>query len=265
MPTVTLSSKYISGSTDPVSPSQLREEYLFGVPMDYQGKSLTNSVISKRIKRITERVENMLEVKLSPTVIEEEHDYVRKDWQEWGFINVGYPVHAAVSLEGSFNSQTQIVYPQSWISSRKSSQNQYYRQIHLVPGGRDSATVDNGGAYFNAVLPHISILGLRNIPNYWKIKYCTGWSKKDIPHDILDFIMKLTAVSLLHFAGDIILGGAGLASVRIGIDNLSVSKNTTLSSTSSGYGARVKAYTTELKAEEKLLRRKYRKIDFGAV
>ena len=265
MATITLLGKYKTGSALPISAQQLRSEYMFGVPTNFEGKSLSDSVIEKRIKRVVSRLEGILELKLSPTIIEEEHDFIRKDWQEWSFINVGYPVHNAIAIEGAFNSQVQIQYPQSWLSARKSSENIYFRQIHIVPGGRDSVTVNQEGVYFNAVMPHVGLLGLRNIPNYWKFTYCTGWDSSELPDDILDVIAKITAVSLLHIAGDILLGGAGLASIRVGLDNLSVSKNTTMSSTSSGYGARVKAYTTELQTQLKELKMKYRQIDFGVV
>jgi hypothetical protein len=264
MATITLSGKYKTGSSLPISAQQLRREYMFGVPTNYQGKSLSDDVIETRIKRVVSRLESALELKLSPTIIEEEQDFVRREWQEWGYIGVGYPVHSPISLEGKFNSITQIQYPSTWLSARKSSEHIYYRQMHIVPGGRDSTTVHDG-AYFNAILPHVGLLGLRNIPNYWKFIYCTGWSADQLPDDILDVVGKLTAVSLLHIAGDILLGGAGLASIRVGLDNLSVSKNTTMSSTSSGYGARVKAYTTELKEQIKELKMKYRQIDFGVV
>lgn len=226
-----------------MSPEEMLEIYFYGIKLVAQdGKVISNEMMRFYMTSATEEVENMLDIKLIPQVIEESQDFWLDEWASWGYIKVSYPIKKAHKLSGFINDVKQIEYPTEWLSSKKTSDGKmYFRNLYLVP---TNGTATSSSVVFSGITPHLGFFGNNHIPNYWNIIYCTGFDK--MPADLLNFVGKLAAINVFHILGDIILG-AGIASQSIGIDGLSQSISTTSSATNAGYGARVTGYLADLK------------------
>lgn len=225
-----------------MSPSELKELYFFGVSVTTQdGREMPDETIATYIRSAQREIETYLNIKLQKQIIEENKDFVREDFKNWNFIRCTYYVNKPFLVQGNLNGVKQIEYPVEWLSSKETNQeDQYFRQIYLVP---NAGTADITAVY-SGITPHVGFLGTKFIPNYWKVRYCTGFSKT--PEDLLNFAGKLAAINVFHIMGDLILG-AGIASQSIGIDGLSQSISTTSSATNAGYGSRITGYLADLK------------------
>jgi hypothetical protein len=232
-----------------ISPSELLEIYFFGIPMKTQdGKQMADHVIKTYIRSAQEEVEGYLNIKINKQVIEERRDFNREDYRDWGFVRTSYPVVEPLSLIGNINDVQQVLYPVEWLSARTSSDGiGHFRNLYLVPSGTKAAQ-------YSGITPHVGYFGAAHIPQYWKVRYCTGF--ESVPADILNIIGKMASINLFHIMGDLILG-AGIASQSIGIDGLSQSISTTSSATNAGYGARVTGYLDDLKIGLPRLKAKY--------
>lgn len=103
-----------------ISPSELTENYLFGIPMcSPDGQRVSESSIKTQIKVAQARVEHLLSIKLKKQVIEESRDYIREEWNNWGFVRAMYPVVCIHSLCGFINSVCRPATPRSGYLSRR--------------------------------------------------------------------------------------------------------------------------------------------------
>ena len=194
-------------------------------------------------------------MKLSKQIIEESLHYYIDDFTEWSYVPVNFPVLKAHSMIGIAAGITQLTYPTDWISTKTSSDNSVaHRAFYLVPGRGGVEIIGIGSATFTSVLQLAGWMSGMNIPNYWRLKYCTSFNT--LPADIADAVGKYAAIGIFHQMGDIILG-AGIASESISIDGLSQSISTTSSATNAGYGARIINYIADLKISLPKLKLKY--------
>lgn len=232
-----------------LSPAEMLELYFFGIPMITQdGKQMSEHVMKTFIRAAQQEIEGYLNIKLTRQVFEERRDFQREEYRDWSFIRVSYPVAKALNVTGFVNNIQQVQYPQEWLSARETNDEAgYFRNIYLMPSG-------SSAAQYSGVTPHVGFYGVSHIPNYWKVRYVTGFEV--VPLDILNVIGRLAAINLFHIMGDLILG-AGIASQSIGIDGLSQSISSTSSATNAGYGARVQGYITDIKTSLPRLKAKY--------
>jgi len=225
-----------------MSPFELEETYLFGVKIqDGNGNEIAEHVKKMYIRSAQEEIEKYLNIKLLKQIIVESREFYRDDFRHWNYIRVSYPAEKALKLQGFISDQIQIEYPSDWLTVKKSNEGHFWRHIHVVPN-QGGQTITSG-VIFSGITPQLGLLAFDKIPDYWEVRYCTGFDS--IPNDILNVIGKLAAINLFHIAGDLILG-AGIASTSIGIDGLSQSISTTSSATNAGYGARILGYIEDL-------------------
>ena len=246
--------KYKKNGGTVISPSELQDQYFFGTPIvDSNGNPMSEENIRYYIEAAQKEVEKWLNIKITKQVISEEKDFTWADFREWGFMRLTYMCVKPISLFGFISDVQQIEYPQEWLSARKTSDGElYHRNLYLVPGNNAART---GAIVYSGITPHLGFLGRYQIPQYWKITYCTGFVNP--PEDLKNFIGKLAAINIFQIIGDLILG-AGIASQSLGIDGLSQSIVTTSSATSSGYGSRIISYTEDLKRQKPILESYYR-------
>lgn len=262
MPSLSLKIKYGKNQGFIISPSELMENYLFGVPLCCNnGKKISSSVLGQHILSAQTQVENTLSIKLTKQVITENRDYERQEFMSWGYIRTMYLIDYLDKLEGWINDVCQITYPKEWLSIKKTENVATFRNIYLIPntGSKEGARMTTNSLIYNGISPHMGWFGQNYIPNYWRTMYVTGWDK--IPADLFDFVCKIAAVNILGIIGDI-LYGVGISSINISLDG--VSQNTPLTRSSNGglFAGRIKMYSDE--AEKKLpnLVSKYRGIAF---
>jgi hypothetical protein len=248
-----------------MSPSELMENYLFGIPMcSNDGRKMSKSAIIKHILSAQTTIENLLNIKLNKQVIEENRDFIRQEFMSWGYIRTMYPIAYIDNLEGWINDVCQITYPREWLSIKKIESVAIYRNIYLIPntGSKEGATMTQNSLIYNGISPHLGWFGQTFIPNYWHTRYVTGWDK--IPSDLFDFVAKLAAVNVLSVIGDV-LYGVGLTSISISLDG--VSQNTPLTRSGQGgiFGGRIKTYIDDMDKMLPILKSKYRGISFEVV
>lgn len=253
MPQITFTSKYGKNLNTPFSAQDIRDKFLAGIPSEFKGQSISDSTIEFYITSAVEQVESYLGLKLSRQVITETRDFYSSDWAQWGHIKATYPVQCALALDGYLGNVSQIQYPKEWLSVRKTNDNKTFtREFRIVPNGTAAGFVNStsilvlGSAY--------PILNWwrsnQNIPNYWQLKYITGFPDDKIPGDILQAIGMLATVPLLGIYSDMYISqkglGAGVQSKSISLDGLSQTISTYANSNSGIFGARMKQYGDQL-------------------
>lgn len=245
-----------------MSPEELLNNYLFGIPMcSNDGRKMSKESIIQHIQSAQTQVENLFNIKLTKQVIEENRDFNRQEFMSWGFIRTMYPINYIDNLQGWINDVCQIQYPREWLSIKKQEDVAVYRNVYLIPntGSREGATMTQNSLIYNGISPHLAWFGQTYIPNYWRMRYITGWDK--VPADLLEFVAKIAATNVLAVIGDI-LYGIGLTSVQITLDGVSQSTPLTRSSSGGLFGGRIKTYIDDLERMLPILSSKYRGIPF---
>ena len=262
MPNLKLKIQYNINTELIMSPTELIENYLFGIPMcSNDGRKMSMDAISQHIQNAQEQVESLFSIKLRKQVIEENRDFNRQEFMSWGYIRTMYPIVCIDNLEGWINDVCQITYPKEWLSKKEQSDVAVYRNLYLIPnsGSRGGAKMSQNSVIYNGISPHLGWFGQSYIPNYWRARYVTGWDK--VPSDLFDFISKLAALNVLAVIGDV-LYGIGISSIQISLDGVSQSTPLTRSSQGGLFSGRIKTYLEELDRMMPALKSKYRGIAF---
>ncbi|PJZ87603.1 hypothetical protein [Leptospira levettii] len=106
--------------------------------------------------------------------------------------------------------------------------------------------------------------GAGNVPGAYLVDYSTGYDHASrVPSELKEQIIKLFLISVMSSFGDGIIGGMANYSVSTGV--ISESIGTTMSATSSFYGARILQLTNEIKDWYKRNKNKYSHINFGVL
>jgi len=242
------------------SVQDLKERYLPGIPLP---ESVTESSLSFFIDSAISELENFLTLKIPKQIVHENKDFYRDDWVNWNYLRVTYPVVCPISLEGYLGTTRQITYPREWMSTRKTSDGKlFHRSINMVPT-RNSTTTE--ALIYSGVMPNSHYTASKTIPNYWSIKYVTGWDVP--PPELLDVIGMMTSIKVLQIISDALMSGSlrkvvnqdgqdtlapngtsfggvgfGLSSKSISIDGLSQSYSTYVNGQTGVWGARLKQY-----------------------
>lgn len=202
-----------------ISPNELLDLYFYGIQIkNNQGTTMSQETIKNFILGAQETLEKFLNIKIAKQVVTEDKDWYLRDWELWGYIRATYPVTKPLGLEGFLNSVRQVIYPVEWLSARKTSDGEtYHRHMYLVPSTQ-SPTSTNNSVVYAGVVPHLGFMGNNQIPNYWSLKYETGFCK--VPRDLMNAIGMMAALQLFYIMGDILIS-PGVNSQSISIDGLS--------------------------------------------
>lgn len=257
MPSISFVSKYKVDLTTIISSKDIRDNYLFGISLEKNGKVITDDMIDYYISAATESIERELNIKLAKTIISEQKDFYADDWKTWGYIKGTYPIVCPLYLNGKLGSIEQVRYPLSWLSARKTSDGKLFsRLLYMVP--------NTGASYsevvvFSGLMPLTRTYGSQpQIPNYWQLSYITGFDR--VPQDIINAISKLATINILMIASDFLVRNLGVSSQSVSIDGLSQSTSSFVNGQSGIFGSRVKQYTDELTKEIANLRNYYNDI-----
>jgi len=267
------------GEPDPalslISIEELKTYYLFGLDLTNDlGEPYPDSLFAFWIKNAVSWLEHKLDIPILPVVIEEErHDFYRDDYDEFMYLQLlRYPFISIESVKLVLPGE-QVVqnFSKDWIHPQRAA-----GQLQIVPGTGSSGTIVFGARGWFPVFYR----NTRFIPDAFRVAYTAGFGKApegsygfqpgseppsvshpdpqlDTTPDIIkELVGKVASFGPLNIAGDL-LGGAGIASQSIGIDGLSQSFNTTSSSTSAGFGARLIQYRQEIKDQIPTLHRFY--------
>lgn len=240
---------------DVVSVAELKGNYLFGLDLtDDSGNEYPDSMHVWFIRSAVDWLEKRLDLPIRPkSITEEKHDFYRDDYPKYVWMSLKhYPVIAVDSVKLVLPGE-QVVhdFDDEWIHIQQES-----GQLQLVPGVGSAGSVflGAGGQFLRIIHRHNKF-----IPDAFRVTYTAGFPTGEVPAVIKDLAGKVASFGPLNIAGDL-LGGAGIASQAISIDGLSQSFNTTSSSTSAGYGARLIQYAKEINVVIPTLQRYYKGI-----
>lgn len=264
------------GEPDPalqvISVNDLKTFYLFGLDLtNDEGTPYPDSLYAFFIKSAVSWLEHKLDIPIIPkTFYQEAHDYYREDYENFLWVETDFfPVigidEIRLVLPGE---QVVQIFEQDWIHLMRES-----GHVQLVPGPGSAGSVlfGAGGTWLPLIYTHN-----RFVPRAFRISYTAGFgygtpsqvSPRDpmldtFPQIIKELVGKIASFGPLNIAGDL-LGGAGIASQSISIDGLAQNFNTTSSSTSAGYGARLIQYRQEIKDQVPTLQRYYKGLRLRA-
>lgn len=249
MPTISLSIKYTVNTTVPLSAQDLKDKYLSFLPNDFNcNQYVSDETIDFYIQSAKEQLEAHLGMRIGREVITERKDFIIDQWLSWGYIQTTWPVQTAVSLEGYLGEMKQVAYPQEWVVARETSDGKTFdRQFRIIPIG-SGATYNNTSALFlGSFNQQLSWWRQnRNVPNYWKMKYITGFPQDKVPTDILQAMGMIATIPILGIISDAFAGrrglGFGVSSKSISLDGLSQSVSTFAGADKGIFGARMKQY-----------------------
>lgn len=222
--------------------NNLKNHYLFGIDLsDPSGNPLPDSLFIHYLNSSIEYLQNLLDITIPETeCTRETHDYIRNDYQNWGFIQLSHrPVKEVKALRLMYGERPSLEIPLDWIQLDKLS-----GQITLFPvaGSASSLIIGQTGMLF----------GLQNrwdyAPQLWEVDYVAGIDENDpnMPVALMEeAINKRTSCGVLNVWGDLIIG-AGIASQSVSVDGISTSIGTTQSAMFGGASARIEAYTKDL-------------------
>lgn len=253
MPQITLSAKYSRNIYNPFSSQDLKDKFLTGISTDINGQKISDETIDFYISSAIEQLESYLGLKLSRQIFFETRDYYIDDWANWGFIKATYPVQAAISLDGYLGQSKQISYPKEWLSVRKTSDNKTFTREFRITPNTSNVTFQNSTSILvmGSAYPILNWWRTnRNVPNYWMLKYITGFPDDKIPSDLLQAVGMIATIPILGLASDLNMSkgslGLGVSSKSISLDGLSQSVSTYSNGQTGIYGARMKQYSDAL-------------------
>lgn len=262
MPQITLQAPFTKNTGLLYSAQEIKNSFLYGIKfsssLPNQSKlNFSDEDIEFHVQAAQKELQNYLSVKFFRALYTEDLSFNSSDWVQWGFIKTTYQVVCPISIGGFLNTTKQVEYPRAWLSSRKESDEiQYHRSIYLVPSGSSGAVTS--AALYPGLLPNLGYISAGFIPNYWSVKYVTGFDK--VPADVMMAVGQFATISLLSIAGSNVLGMPGLASTSLSIDGLSQS----LTSALNAFGERAKAISEDLQRKLPILLGTYRGINFSA-
>jgi len=203
---------------DSVSVQAIKDKYLFGIDLsDSNGNPLPESLFIHYLNASVDYLQNLLDIVISETEFTEKHDYIRNDYQNWGFIQLDHnPVKEVKRLNLTYGNRPSIDIPLDWIQLDKLT-----GQITLFPsaGSANSLIIGQTGLLF----------GFQSqwdyAPMLWEVEYVAGIDDKDknMPFNLIqEAVFKRASMGILNVWGDLIIG-AGIASQSVSIDGLSQS------------------------------------------
>ena len=219
---------------------ELKDRYLYGLQdalSDDAGIPIPDAVYVHYIKTGITKFETKTRLRLLPQKFVDLHDFFEDDFRaHMSFHLDEYPVLSIEELKLTLPSGQVTTYDLADIKLDAAS-----GQAHVMPRSGISGTWFGLGPAFAAEMRRAKF-----IPQLFEITYFAGFALGTVPSNIVDIIGKEASSGPLNLAGDL-LGGAGIASQTISLDGLSTTFNTTSSSTSAGFGARLIQYNKELK------------------
>ena len=240
-----------------ITAAELIDKYFFGAqPKKKDGTSISMSTIESYIRDAQSSIEGLLNVLLQYQYVEENTFFEQQAFVSWIYTKTTYPVDQPIMFEGFISNIRQVKYPSTWISVKRETSSRKeqdrHRRISIVPGG--GASPVSSAVIFAGMTPHIGLMNMGLIADYWHVSYTTGFNK--IPENIISVISKKAAIPILAMLGDLVLG-AGINSKSLSIDGLSQTISSTKSGDNGAYAARIKDMRKEMEDELKILKAMY--------
>jgi len=260
MPKIEFKISYKKNTGLLISPTELKVLYLYGIEVrSTDGTKFNDSVIEMHIRQAQAEIEKLLSIKLIKQLITETQSYYKDDYLvRYPVITTNFPVIKPYACLGVIGTVEQVIFPETWLSSRKGVDISYSRRINIVPTGSVTATIA-GGMILSGVMHQVGLMSQYNVPDYFTIQYTTGFEK--IEYDLFNLVGMTSALQTLIQAGDFVLG-PGISSTSLGIDGLSQSISSVNSAQGSAFAARIKEYRATIENTLKNIKSRYTGIRF---
>lgn len=181
-----------------VSVQSIRDNYLFGIDLsDANGNPLPEGLFVHYLNAAVDYIQNLLDIVIAPTDFTERHDYIRNDYQNWGFIQLDHnPVREIKRLNLMYGGRPSVEIPLDWIQLDKLT-----GQITLFPaaGSANSLIIGQTGFLF----------GFQSqwsyAPMLWEVEYEAGIDENDpsMPFALLkEAIFKRASMGILNVWGE---------------------------------------------------------------
>lgn len=263
MGSLSLNIKYNKNEGLVISPSELIGMYLNGIPLCYpNGGKISMDTLKHQIQSVQKELENFLSIKINKQIVWETQDFNRESFFSWGYIKTVFPIMQPLRLQGYISNIKQVNYPKQWLSKKSGTDKTKFRNLYLIPNTEGGAVMSENAFVFSGITPHMGFFGTDYIPNYWRVKYISGWD--ECPIDIVDAVAMGAAIQILAITGDLIYG-AGIGNQSISIDGISQSYSTTKGSGSGAFAGRIKQYIEDLGKKLENLKAEYKGIMFTSV
>ena len=247
---------------DVITVDELKTNYLFGLDLtDDAGRELPDTVYEWYIQSAVALAERKLDIPIRTQVFDEaaidggtaeRQDFVVQDYYKYLWLQLNhYPVISVTEVKMVLpNSSTVATFDAEQLHVDKAS-----GQLMVIPDMNTTAMLGATGAWLPLINGWVDF-----VPDVFQIKYTAGF-ENGVPFDIKSLAGKMASIGPLAILGDLIIG-AGIAGQEFSMDGLMQSVNSTASATNSGFGARIRQYTREIKDETRELRRYYKGIKF---
>lgn len=202
---INFSSVHLKEPDEPVQPmswsqvsvSQVKENYLFGINLaDSNGNPLPDGLFAHYVNSAVDYFETLLDITIAETEFSERHDYIRNDYQNWGFIQLDHnPVKEVRSVELMYGDKPSVNIPLDWVQVDKLT-----GQLTLFPsaGSANSLIIGQTGLLF----------GFQSqwdwSPMMWKVDYVAGIDDTDpaLPLELLkEGVSKRASCGILNVWG----------------------------------------------------------------
>lgn len=256
--------KQLGGSDSlAISPSEFKEDWLYGIPLcnPYNNQVLSEEVYKNKILASQNMIENELGIKIVQQTIVEQKDFVREEFANWGFIKTSWQILHPCELKGRLNQREIINYPSDWLNIRRSNANDNtsFKELYIIPNGQSAINFYQLSTTFPALF---NFYGARILPNYWQIKYVTGF--KNTPMELIQLVGLATAIQILPLLEMSVGGGNplayGLASQSVSLDGLS--QSTSRMGGGNIFQSRMTLYKEQLKSSLQAMKGIYGGIKF---
>ncbi len=240
-----------------VTPRYLREVLLYGLDLtDDNGNPLPDAIYWHGILAAYHWMEQLLGIDIIQRSRTDRLDFQQQEYRNFVFTPLWhYPVQSVQAVSGVYFGAT-VPFPLEWVQLKARM-----GLLNLVPTGSSfSSFLIPAGA---GIIP-VLVNGVAVIPNFWEVKYTTGFASGTLPYNLRDMIAKRAAFAPLNILGDLV-GGIAIASKSLGIDGLSQSINTTNSAENAGYSGRLRQYEREMKIDIPILKSYWSRRVMGVV
>lgn len=206
-----------------LSTEELRDEYLFGVPMKapLTGQVISDETLKRFIRKAVAEVEQAVRIPVTPVkVVDEKHDFERADDLQFSTRKLmRFPViqiDAVKALWPGRNDGQEIAFPTQWAELSPET-----GIVRLIP--KTGTTVDSDVNFvFSSGYSGLAFMGMKSWPGMWRFSYTAGFPHDKIPDSINDLIGVIAALKLLSQMGPAIFP---LGSYSTGIDGMSQSSS----------------------------------------
>jgi hypothetical protein len=182
----------VTTETNPITPlsatavdgrfhiQHLLDNYLFGIKLeDNDGNPFPRSLLWHHLNAAIQYTERQLDIVITPTQMEERHDFYSTDFYNWGFLNLyKKPLASIESVDLMYGTRIRMTIPEQWLQVTKLSSTV---QMFPIDGATNALIIGAGGNLVGGYTVFDSA------PQMWRIKYTAGF-EGDIPFELYDYI-----------------------------------------------------------------------------